>query len=56
MIWATWHGIGNIVKILLDKGAKVDVKDNSGRTALSYADEGKYSDIVRMLRTARVKK
>ena len=37
------------VKLLIRKGANVNIQDDSGRTALSYACEMRCNDIVRIL-------
>ncbi|KAL2008798.1 hypothetical protein VTN00DRAFT_6992 [Thermoascus crustaceus] len=38
--WSTGRGSEKVVKMLLAKGAKPDLPDNSGRTPLSFATEG----------------
>ena len=39
-----------IVSMLLEKGADVHAKDNDGTTALMFAHQEGYTDIVRMLK------
>ena len=43
------HGYLEIVKLLLDKGAKVDVKNNFGNTALLIAAGNGQSEVVKLL-------
>uniref|UniRef100_A0A1X7T2W4 Uncharacterized protein n=1 Tax=Amphimedon queenslandica TaxID=400682 RepID=A0A1X7T2W4_AMPQE len=40
----------NAVQWLLSKGATVDSRDDTGRTALDWAEEYRHSDIVTLLR------
>lgn len=40
------------VKLLLEKGANINAKDNEGMTALDWAKKGKYSEIVKLLKSA----
>ena len=37
------------VTLLLEKGANVNIQDDSGRTALSYACQLRCNDVVRLL-------
>jgi len=39
-----------IVKVLLDGGARKDLRDNTGKTALDYAHEKGYQEIVALLK------
>jgi ankyrin repeat protein len=39
-----------VVKLLLDKGANIEAKDNSGKTALALATSMSHSDVVKLLR------
>ncbi len=48
--WAANKGHIRIVKMLVDGGAKTDVKDNTGWTPLEYAEEMKKKDVVKFLR------
>jgi ankyrin repeat protein len=43
------HGYLEVVKLLLEKGAKVDVKNNFGNTALLIASGNGQSDVVKLL-------
>jgi serine/threonine-protein phosphatase 6 regulatory ankyrin repeat subunit B len=43
------HGYLEVVKTLLDNGAKVDVTDNFGHTALYYASSNGQLEVVRLL-------
>jgi len=38
------------VRLLLERGADVEAKDNDGKTALQYAAEGGYDEIMKLLR------
>ena len=49
MILAAYYNYYDIAKYLLDQGARVDVRDNSGRTALIYAASYNYLDMARLL-------
>ena len=39
----------NLVRQLLDEGAPVDEKDESGKTALMWASENGHTEVVRLL-------
>ncbi len=39
----------DIVRALLAAGARVDDKDNEGRTALSFAKRREYGEIIKLL-------
>jgi len=43
------HGYAEVVKALLEKGAKTDVRDNWHCTALSYAADNWQSEVVKLL-------
>jgi len=43
------------VKILLELGANVNVKDKEGRTALAYATVRGHTEIVQLLKQAGAK-
>ena len=43
------HGYFDVVKVLLDNGAKVDVTDNWDITALTYASKNGQVDVVKLL-------
>lgn len=44
-----------ITRILLEYGADQTIQDNSGRTALDYAEQNNYLDIVHILREFKAK-
>jgi ankyrin repeat protein len=46
---AAMNGLTDVAKVLLDKGADVNIKDNYGGTALEYAALYGYADIVKLL-------
>ena len=50
---AATKGHTKIVRLLLDKGADVNAKDNSGNTALMLADREGHTDIAKLLQAAR---
>ncbi|KAM3510890.1 hypothetical protein MY11210_005493 [Beauveria gryllotalpidicola] len=47
--WWKVQKFDTIVKMLLEKGANIDAKDNDGRTALSYVAEKGHEAIVKLL-------
>ena len=47
---AAWNGHTDTVKALLEAGADVGLRDKSGRTALDYASDLGYQDIILLLR------
>jgi ankyrin repeat protein len=52
LIAASRGGHRDIVKLLLSKGATVDLKDSQGKTSLDRAHEGGCADIVLLLQLA----
>lgn len=46
---AAMNGLTDVAKVLLDKGADVNIKDNYGGTALEYAALFGNADIVKLL-------
>jgi ankyrin repeat protein len=46
---AAIEGHTEMVKMLLDRGAKIDLVDSAGRTALMYAASGPFAPTVRVL-------
>jgi len=46
----------DIVQILLDAGAKTGLRDNIGKTALDYAEDHGYVEMIEMLKAAATKK
>jgi ankyrin repeat protein len=49
LMWAAGFGKTSTVRALLDAGARADVKDDRGKTAIDMAREGKYDDTVKLL-------
>lgn len=50
LAWAAWHGYQDVVKLILtDDTIDINEQDNLGNTALHWAIEGGYPEIVRML-------
>jgi ankyrin repeat protein len=47
---AAYVGDGNIVKLLIKHGAKIDAKDSEGKTALMIAEEEGNKEIVQLLK------
>ena len=41
----------SVVKLLLDYGADINVKDNYGRSAQDFAKRKNYNDILKLLNT-----
>ncbi|MCX5857216.1 MAG: ankyrin repeat domain-containing protein [Deltaproteobacteria bacterium] len=52
LIIAAQYGFTDTVKVLVEKGADVNMTDGAGRTALSYAEIGKYEAIVQLLKAS----
>ncbi|CAK7210845.1 hypothetical protein SBRCBS47491_000916 [Sporothrix bragantina] len=49
LLVASCFGLNNVVELLLDKGADVEVKDNCGMSPLSFAAEGGHEAVTRLL-------
>jgi len=49
LIWASWNGCTEIVKLLIDRGANIDAKDNNGCTAMSWAFYDQQIDTAKLL-------
>jgi ankyrin repeat protein len=47
--FAAWQGNGEIVQLLLDRGADVNARGDGGRTALHYAIEHDHPNVVQLL-------
>ena len=52
-MWAAGFGKTAAVKVLLDAGARTDLRDNRGQTALDMAREGKHDETAKVLASAR---
>ena len=48
-MWAAGYGRTDTVKLLLAAGAKANLKDNRGKTALDIAREGKFDETIKAL-------
>jgi uncharacterized protein len=51
LMLAAFNGHTDILKVLLNAGAKADLKDELGRTALMYASTGPFPEAVKLLLT-----
>ena len=49
-LYVVQEGHLEIVKLLLKKGAKRDVRDNTGKTALDFAKERDHKEIAALLK------
>jgi ankyrin repeat protein len=47
--WAAGNGHEAIVKLLLEKGAKLESKDKDGWTPLSWATRNEHKAIIKLL-------
>ena len=52
LIKAAKTGHKEVVKLLLEKGATLDLTDFTGRTALDHAKQNRHPDVVRLLSEA----
>lgn len=52
LMWASYKGHGNVVKVLIARGADISLRDSESRTSLMMAASGGHLDIVRMLADA----
>lgn len=50
LIWASKQGDVTQVKLLLDAGANVNIKNNWGDTALGWAERKGYTEIIELLK------
>ena len=50
LILASKFGYHKIVKILIENGADINIKNNDGKTALDYAEENDYKSIIELLK------
>lgn len=55
IVLAASNGHAQIVRELIEHGADVNAKGDSDYTALAYAKDNNYTEIVRMLKNARAK-
>lgn len=55
LIIAAQEGNADIVKVLLQKGADVNIKDVNGDTALVWAEKNNYNEIAQLFKQAGVK-
>ena len=49
LMTASYHGHSTLVALFLQRGASVDLRDDSGRTAITYAAASGHLDVVRRL-------
>jgi ankyrin repeat protein len=49
LVYASSCGQGEVVKGLLQDGARVNVQDRSGRTAVYWAAKGNYGEVIELL-------
>ena len=52
---AASRGYADIVSMLVDAGASVNIKDKYGKTALSYATQRGHQSIIKILKDAGAK-
>ena len=52
--WATLNGNTEIARMLIDKGAAVNVKELSGKTPLCLATTNGHSDTARLLQSVSI--
>ena len=50
LILASKFGYHEIVKIFIENGADINIKNNDGKTALDYAEENDYKSIIELLK------
>ncbi|GAI14151.1 unnamed protein product, partial [marine sediment metagenome] len=49
LMFASFNGHTEIVRLLLDEGAELGIRDAMGRTALLYASTGPFAETVKLL-------
>ena len=52
-MYASIYGHTEVVKLLVDNGADMNIKDVDGWTALMYASSYVYTEIINILRAAQ---
>ena len=52
LMWAAGYGRTETVQALLAAGARTDLKDDRGKTALDIAREGNFPDTAKLLEAA----
>ncbi len=51
-MWAAGYGHADTARVLIDAGARVDLVDNRGKSALDMAREFKHAETVEVLERA----
>lgn len=49
LFWAAWQGHEAMVKLLIDRGAKVDATNKYGETPWQYAQDHKHEVVAKLL-------
>ena len=49
---ASYNGHLEIVKFLIENGADINIKNNDGKTALDFAEENDYKNIIELLKNS----
>ena len=52
LMWAAGYGHTQTVRSLLAAGARADLKDDRGKTAIDIAREGNFSETMKVLEAA----
>ncbi len=52
---AAVRGYSTIVRILIKNGARIDLKDNNGKTALKMAESNNHREVIQILKNAGAK-
>ncbi|MBT4108988.1 MAG: ankyrin repeat domain-containing protein, partial [Pelagibacterales bacterium] len=50
LMWASAYGHKDVVLYLLSKNAKIENKDNQGKTAIDYALENNHKEVYEILK------
>lgn len=56
LMYAAIYNQSEIAKLLLEKGAKLDMKDKSGSTALDHAKNSGFESVVEVLKPSKKRK